>query len=98
MIRHKFASAIADDPTASAAGEVLPSHWNDDHEQSFTAHSLSGLSVTIPQASYFANWPAIMVRVYRSNGREVMTNVFATPDSVTIDSNVPLDGHTAIIY
>jgi hypothetical protein len=27
-IKHAFQSAIADDPTAAAAGDVLPSHWN----------------------------------------------------------------------
>lgn len=30
-IRHQFESEIADDPAAEAAGEVLPSHWNQDH-------------------------------------------------------------------
>lgn len=31
-VRHLKVSAIADDPAAAAAGEVLPSDWNDDHE------------------------------------------------------------------
>jgi hypothetical protein len=30
-VTHTFVSAIADDPVAQAAGEVLPSHWNADH-------------------------------------------------------------------
>jgi hypothetical protein len=30
-VTHGFTSAIADDPAAEAAGEVLPSHWNADH-------------------------------------------------------------------
>lgn len=30
-ITHAKVSAIADDPAAQAAGEVLPSDWNDDH-------------------------------------------------------------------
>lgn len=34
-VTHSFTSAIADDPTAAAAGEVLPSHWN-------AAHTLTG--------------------------------------------------------
>ena len=31
VVTHGFSSAIADDPVASAAGEVLPSHWNANH-------------------------------------------------------------------
>ncbi len=38
-IKHTFVSGIADDPNAAAAGEVLPSHWNADHD-------LSGLALT----------------------------------------------------
>lgn len=30
-VTHAFVSGIADDPKASAAGEVLPSHWNANH-------------------------------------------------------------------
>lgn len=30
-LKHGFTSAIADDPAAQAAGEVLPSHWNAEH-------------------------------------------------------------------
>lgn len=30
-IDHKKVSGIADDPAAAAAGEILPSDWNDDH-------------------------------------------------------------------
>jgi hypothetical protein len=33
-IKHAFQSAIADDPTAAANGEVLPSHWNAEHDVS----------------------------------------------------------------
>jgi hypothetical protein len=38
-IKHTFVSGIGDDPNAAAAGEVLPSHWNADHD-------LSGLALT----------------------------------------------------
>src|SRR5512139_3643741 len=31
VVTHGFHSNIADDPAASAAGEVLPSHWNSNH-------------------------------------------------------------------
>lgn len=35
QVTHTFNCAIADDPTAAAAGEILPSHWN-------AAHTVSG--------------------------------------------------------
>lgn len=31
-VTHAFTTAIADDPVAQAAGQVLPSHWNADHD------------------------------------------------------------------
>lgn len=31
-VTHTKVSAIADDPAADAAGEVLPSDWNDNHQ------------------------------------------------------------------
>ena len=34
LAKHVFNCGIADDPTAAAAGEVLPSHWNADHDLS----------------------------------------------------------------
>ncbi len=43
-ITHTFVSAIADDPGASAAGEVLPSHWN-------AAHTIANDTVTEAQLS-----------------------------------------------
>src|SRR6516164_6215894 len=48
-VTHAFVSAIADDPAASAAGEVLPqSHWNAPHSltgQVSVAQGGTGLSV-----------------------------------------------------
>ena len=38
-IKHTFTCGIGDDPNAAAAGEVLPSHWNADHD-------MSGLALT----------------------------------------------------
>lgn len=32
LIVHKFVNAVVDDPAAVAAGEVVPSNWNDDHD------------------------------------------------------------------
>lgn len=31
-VKHKFTSAKSDDSAAAADGQVLPSHWNDDHQ------------------------------------------------------------------
>jgi hypothetical protein len=42
IVKHQFQSAIADDPAAQAAGEVLPSHWNDDHVVTMTGPGLIG--------------------------------------------------------
>ena len=42
VITHTKVSAIADDPVAAAAGEVLPSHWN-------ANHSLSGVGTMAEQ-------------------------------------------------
>ena len=38
-VTHAFSSAVSDDPAAAAAGEVLPSHWNE-------AHTLTGTVAT----------------------------------------------------
>lgn len=32
QVKHRFTSNVQDDPAADAAGQVLPSHWNQDHE------------------------------------------------------------------
>ncbi len=42
-IKHKFVSGIADDPLSQAAGEVIPSHWNDEHSVSLVAADISAL-------------------------------------------------------
>lgn len=39
-IRHRFTCAILDDPAAYAAGEVLPSNWNEDHIIELTEEDL----------------------------------------------------------
>jgi uncharacterized protein YqgV (UPF0045/DUF77 family) len=40
-VRHVFQSSVADDANSQANGEVLPSHWNQDHELvDFTAAEL----------------------------------------------------------
>jgi hypothetical protein len=38
-VYHAFESAVADDPTSAAAGEVLPSHWNAAHTVTVTANN-----------------------------------------------------------
>lgn len=49
-VTHTFVSAIADDPSAAAAGHVLPSHWNDGHAVSVALDDLTDVSVTSPAA------------------------------------------------
>lgn len=44
VVTHTKVSAIADDPTASAAGQVLPSDWN-------ANHTLTGLGTMAEQAA-----------------------------------------------
>lgn len=42
-VKHKFVSGIADDPASAAAGEILPSHWNDEHSVSLVAADITAL-------------------------------------------------------
>jgi hypothetical protein len=42
QVKHQFVSGIPDDPNAAAAGEVLPSHWNADHQVTLTGADISG--------------------------------------------------------
>ena len=42
QVNHKFVSAIPNDPAAVAAGEVVPSNWNDTHNVTGTASALAG--------------------------------------------------------
>lgn len=32
QVKHRFNVEVPDDPDAQAEGQVLPSHWNQDHE------------------------------------------------------------------
>ncbi len=41
-ITHKKVSAVADDPAAAAAGDVVPSDWNDTHDVTGTADGATG--------------------------------------------------------
>lgn len=45
-VTHTFVSAVSDDPTAAAAGEVLPSHWNAGHVVSVNATDVGLGNVT----------------------------------------------------
>ena len=52
VVTHGFSSGIADDPVASAAGEVLPSHWNANHTLTgVVTPSQGGLGVANNDAS-----------------------------------------------
>lgn len=48
-VTHTFVSAIADDPTAAAAGQVLPSHWNASH--TVNVNLASEVTGTLPIAN-----------------------------------------------
>lgn len=58
-ITHTFVSGIADDATAAAAGEVLPSHWNAAHTISLTTADVTASAnknyVTDAQAVVIGN-------------------------------------------
>lgn len=41
-VTHAFSCAVPDDPGAAAAGQVLPSHWNAEHQVNLTPNDLSG--------------------------------------------------------
>lgn len=45
-VTHAFVSAIADDPVADAAGEVVPSDWNADHTISVTSLTIATGTIT----------------------------------------------------
>lgn len=52
-ITHAFNCAIADDPTATAAGEVLPSHWNASHSVDYL--TLTHGTITAAQPTFDAS-------------------------------------------
>ena len=45
-VTHAFVSAIADDPVAAAAGEVVPSDWNADHTITVTSLAIATGTIT----------------------------------------------------
>lgn len=48
IVTHPFVSAVPDDPTAVAAGEVVPSNWNASHSLVYKiVTSISGSSSTM---------------------------------------------------
>jgi len=57
LVKHNFTSGIPDDPNAAAAGEVLPSHWNADHDVTLTSSDITGaLGFTPYNATNPANY------------------------------------------
>lgn len=44
QIKHNFTSEIPDDPAAQAAGQVTPTHWNQNHQFILEPNSLVGNS------------------------------------------------------
>lgn len=62
-VTHTFVSAIADDPAAAAAGQVLPSHWNAGHTVSVSMAEINATGT--PSASNFlrgdGSWQSVSV-------------------------------------
>ena len=74
-ITHAKVSAIADDPGSSAAGEILPSDWNDDHSVTGTIDVANGGT----GASTAANARVNLLPSYTGNaGKVLAVNTGAT--------------------
>lgn len=68
VITHTKVSAIADDPGASAAGEVLPSDWNANHTITGTVDISQGGT----NATTAANARVNLLPSYTGNGGKVL--------------------------
>ena len=85
-VKHKFVSVIADDPLSQAAGEVLPSDWNDEHSVSLVAADISTLgfitsasvSTLVVGFGYItSNSASVMIAAATSGGPLVTTTGFS---------------------
>lgn len=71
QIKHNFTSQIPDDPVAQAAGQVTPTHWNQDHQFILEPNSLvgnSGPEVAAAQAIAVGGGLALLAGVLRLFG------------------------------
>ena len=83
VVTHGFSSAIADDPAASAAGEVLPSHWN-------ANHTLTGVATPSQGGTGVANNDASTLTI---SGSFPTTVTVSATSSVTL----PTSGALAVL-
>lgn len=95
-ITHTFVSAIADDPTAAAAGEVLPSHWNADHDISLTSSDVGLGNVT----NDVQTKAAILPNTGMDPGKVPIGNASGTayaPRAISGDGGLASDGTLTVI-
>lgn len=111
-ITHGFVSAIADDPTAAAAGKALPSHWNADHDIAFvasarvlgriTAGAGAGeeLSASDLLTLLSLGAPKVISTTYdiaTASGTQALTGVGFTSKAVLFLATVVATGHVASV-
>jgi len=103
VVTHPFVSAIADDPAAVAAGEVVPSNWNANHTLAYNiSTSTTGSSVTMDASedirevnrahAFTVNLPTSPIagkpyRVVDTSGAAATYNITISPASYVIGSN-----------
>jgi hypothetical protein len=103
-IKHKFTSAIPDDPAAVTAGEIVPSNWNDQHDFSLSSADISDFTTAAATAapvqsvnghtgtvSLSASDVSAVPTTRTVNGHALSTNVTVTASDV---SAVPISGGT----
>lgn len=85
-IKHPFVSNIADDPQAAADGQVLPSHWNQNHALLVNAKSLVGNST---QTNGTSEEIAVL-------GNAVLSNSGLLVGALSLTSTAPLNAYKLI--
>ena len=83
-VTHAKVSAIADDPAASAAGEVLPSDWN-------AAHTIAVTSLTIATGTITASEPVLdLSQTWNAGGVTFVGAQFDITDTASANSSIGL--------
>ena len=96
MIKHKFNCTVSDDPVAEAAGQVIPSNWNDNHKAE-TADSfiVSGVSGDLEEVSYSS--ARELINAVSKSG-DTMTGTLHVPDFFVEDPSDPVNNKLQIFY